>query len=94
LGVKKIKEWNVAFILDVFGFVYEGRISMVARVTVNRLKGRSFWGLKITGDSTWYWKGLLKFRKFVWDQSHYIVGDGKTTQLWWHPDGVLVKSYG
>jgi hypothetical protein len=59
-----------------------------------RLKGNRLWSLKCTADCAWYWKKLLKLRGLVWDQIHYIAGNGRTIHLWWdhwHSSGVLVK---
>ncbi|XP_022030516.1 uncharacterized protein LOC110931430 [Helianthus annuus] len=63
--------------------IVAGRKSLwVDWIHEHRLKGRSFWDVKVPQNSTWGWRKLLSYRssvrKFFWKR----IGNGVNTSVW------------
>ncbi|XP_022003929.1 uncharacterized protein LOC110901406 [Helianthus annuus] len=63
--------------------IVSGRKSLwVEWIYAHRLRGRSFWDVKVPQNSSWGWRKILSFRgsvrKFFWKQ----IGNGESTSLW------------
>ncbi|XP_059458288.1 uncharacterized mitochondrial protein AtMg00310-like [Corylus avellana] len=98
LGLRKLVDWNKATILRHLLSLFARSGSLwVAWVDSNLLKGRSFLLLKISQDSSWSWKKILKLREVAKSYLSFKVGDGSKISLWlgaWHPDGILLDKDG
>ncbi|GAV74291.1 hypothetical protein CFOL_v3_17771, partial [Cephalotus follicularis] len=61
------------------------------------LKENNFWAAKVSNNSSWSWRNVLKSRNLLANNLHYEVGDGMSLSLWYDPwlNGVsLVDRYG
>ncbi|XP_031247322.1 uncharacterized protein LOC116105039 [Pistacia vera] len=93
LGIRPLEQWNIALMAYHVCSILSGRDSLwVKWIHTYRLKGRSFWSVKIPWDSSWSWRKLLRMREML--RKHFVVklGDGRSTFLWydsWHPLGAL-----
>lgn len=97
LGIKPLFIWNKTLMAFHLWSVVTNRQSLwVKWIHTYRLKGRSFWQVKVPWDASWSWKKILwlrdDFRPFIQSK----VGDGKSTWLWydsWSPAGPLVNYF-
>jgi hypothetical protein len=98
LGLKKLEEWNKASILrHVWALFTRSGSLWVAWVKANLIKGRCFRLLKVSHDSAWSWRKILKLWEVAKNFLKFQVGDGTNISLWmdnWHPEGVLNDKYG
>lgn len=93
LGLKRIEDWSKAAILKHIWNIFDHAGSLwVAWVKENILKGRSFYTITESSNSSWGWNKILKLKKIARSFLHYAVGNGKNNSLWhdWrHHLGVL-----
>lgn len=97
LGIKPLFLWNKTLMAFHLWSVVVNRQSLwVKWIHTYRLKGRSFWEVKVPWDASWSWKKILwlrdDFRPFI----HSKVGDGKSTWFWydiWTDAGPLVNYF-
>lgn len=60
------------------------------------LRGKCFWAIKATADSSWNWRKTLKLSASFWFMLKYKVENGKKNFIWydnWHSKGPLVLAY-
>ncbi|KAJ0442317.1 putative RNA-directed DNA polymerase [Helianthus annuus] len=95
LSIRKVSDVNKSLMIFHIYSIVSGRNSLwVEWIQAHRLRGRSFWDVKVPQNSTWGWRKLLSFRslvrKFFWSQ----IGNGETTSLWhdtWCNQGPLSR---
>lgn len=97
LGLKPLFLWNKALMAFHLWSVVVLRQSLwVKWIHTYRLKGRSFWEVKIPWDASWSWKKILglrdDFRPFI----RHSVGDGQSIWFWhdsWTGSGPLINFF-
>nr|KAJ0221381.1 hypothetical protein LSAT_V11C200050580 [Lactuca sativa] len=93
LGLKNLKEWNIAFLSSRIWKLISGQDSLwVKWVKFYLLEGRSFWDVGSKDKMSWSWRNLLKIRPFLRDSFYSQIGNGKDTFMWfdnWHQLGPL-----
>ncbi|KAH7836205.1 hypothetical protein Vadar_033678 [Vaccinium darrowii] len=99
LGFKSIVVWNKAAIAKHIWFLISGgEQSMWCQwVKSYLLKGRNFWEVKMPSSPSWVWRKLLNLRPLVQSHIKVIIGNGRSTSLWydnWHPLGPLALKFG
>ncbi|GLT48179.1 hypothetical protein SLA2020_218200 [Shorea laevis] len=98
LGIKPLQAWNKACILRFIWLLFSKAGSIwVAWVQAYLIKGKSFWSLKIPGDTSWFWRKILSLRPTTRYLIKHMIGNGENTFLWfdfWHPTGPLLEVYG
>lgn len=57
-----------------------------------RLKGRSFWDIKIPWDVSWSWRRLLQLREFLRPYIKSLLGDGSSI-FFWHDTWLLDRPF-
>ncbi|XP_021979653.1 uncharacterized protein LOC110875758 [Helianthus annuus] len=83
LDIRKVLDVNKALMTFHIHSIVSGRKSLwVEWIYAHRLRGRSFWDVKVPQNSSWGWRKILSFRssvrKFFWKQ----IGNGESTSLW------------
>ncbi|GAA0144367.1 reverse transcriptase [Lithospermum erythrorhizon] len=80
LGVKIIQTWNMACMAKHIWDLCTGNEALwVKWINTVRLKGQSFWGIKVRGVDSWVWKKMLTVREDLKENVKYRrVKNGKT----------------
>ncbi|XP_071740858.1 uncharacterized protein [Rutidosis leptorrhynchoides] len=95
LGIKRLKEWNVALMASHIWRVLTNKKSLwVQWVHTYRLKGRSFWDAPVVAGASVSWRKILSIRDYIRDRFVYNVGDGATVSAWhdaWSDYGPLAN---
>ena len=99
LGIMRLKEWNRAMMMKhVWRLIAKDFSSIwVKWIHSNLIKSKSLWELKISQDSSWAWRHILKLRSKVKERIKMKIGNGQNTFMWldnWHPLGPLLEKYG
>ncbi|XP_042521313.1 uncharacterized protein LOC122094777 [Macadamia integrifolia] len=98
LGLKRIKEMNVAGIMKQFWWIASHKNSFwVNWIYTRYLKNDSIWTVRPSSNSSWVWRKIIKYRDIIEPHVHHLIGDGRLTNLWldnWHPSGILLKRFG
>lgn len=58
------------------------------------LKDDCIWTVKTHPDDPWTWRKLLKARDYFYDHVRVVVGDGRSTSLFfdkWLPSGAILE---
>nr|KAJ0201063.1 hypothetical protein LSAT_V11C600298600 [Lactuca sativa] len=84
LGLKNLKEWNIALLSSRVWKIISGHDSLwVKWVKYYLLEGRSFWDVGAKDKMSWSWRNILKIRP---------IGNGENIFMWydnWHQLGPL-----
>nr|KAJ0211180.1 hypothetical protein LSAT_V11C400156810 [Lactuca sativa] len=93
LGLKNLKEWNIALLSSRVWKLISGQNSLwVKWVNCYLLEGRSFWDVGSKDKMSWSWRNLLKIRPYLRDFFYSRIGNGKGINMWfdnWHQLGPL-----
>lgn len=93
LGIRNLDLWNVALMsTHLFHIVSNKNNLWVKWIHEHRLRGRSFWEVKTSQNSSSVWKKLLLLRPIVRKFFYHQLGDGKNTSFWvdwWCSSGPL-----
>jgi hypothetical protein len=77
LGLKGIVEWNkVACLENIWNLFAEAGSVWVAWVHSSFLRGKSFWCIIASQDSTWGWRKLPKLRSLALPHVKFAIGMG------------------
>lgn len=89
LGIKPLLIWNQALMAYHVWSVVSNRQSLwVKWIHTYRLRGKSFWEVKIPWDASWSWRRILNLRAAFRPYIKTLVGDGTTT-FFWHDYWIL-----
>ncbi|XP_042489904.1 uncharacterized protein LOC122069885 [Macadamia integrifolia] len=97
LGLKRVKEMNVAGIMKQIWCIASHKKSIWVKWIYKRYMEKDIWSVKATSDASWVWRKILKYRDKMEYFIMHIVGNGISTNLWldnWHPKGILIKIFG
>ena len=99
LGIKKLHDWNIAAMgKHLWKLIQPAPTSSWALwARANLLKGRSLWEISIPSNSSWTWWKVLKLRPTFRPLFKVLVGDGRSTSLWfddWMPQGPIYTTMG
>ncbi|CAH1447584.1 unnamed protein product [Lactuca virosa] len=93
LGLKNLKDWNIALLSDRIWKILSGHNSLWVRwVNSYLLEDRSFWDVGYKDKMSWSWRNLLKIRPHLRDSFYVQIGSGEGTFMWfdnWHQLGPL-----
>ncbi|KAJ6332776.1 hypothetical protein OIU77_008765 [Salix suchowensis] len=98
LGVKSIREWNMAATCKHLWRINTATGSIWTDwVKSELLKGNSIWRARVKGPVSWAWRKILESRIWFRGMFKSTIGSGANTSLWfdpWLPDGrSLINSY-
>jgi len=93
LGLKQLKAWNrAALSKKIWEICFKKDDLWVEWASTVLLKGKCIWRVSIPTDCSWSWKHILKTREVVRHCIRVMVGDGRTTSLFydlWFGDSRL-----
>lgn len=83
LGIKPMILWNQAMMaFHVWSVVSNRQSIWVKWIHTYRLKGRSFWEVKVPWDSSWSWRKILNLRNVCRPFFKTKIGNGLSTFFW------------
>ncbi|XP_031254787.1 uncharacterized protein LOC116112803 [Pistacia vera] len=95
MGIRSLKSKNIALMMYHLWSILSISDSLwVKWIHTYKLRGKSFWNIRIAWDASWCWRKLLKMRDQVRNHIRIDLGNGQDTFLWfdnWHPQGPLDK---
>ncbi|KAJ9544318.1 hypothetical protein OSB04_024025 [Centaurea solstitialis] len=93
LGIKRMSTWNRALLAKHAWDLLTVRSSLwVSWVHLHRLRGASFWMIRVKSEWSWTLRKILDLRPHIHRSVMKIVGDGVSTFAWmdkWLPCGSL-----
>ncbi|KAM5554729.1 hypothetical protein ABKV19_022906 [Rosa sericea] len=93
LGIKDLHCWNKALMIRHIWNLVSGSSNLWTNwVKVYLLRNNSFWNAPHPAVCSWNWRKMLKIRELCRSFFANIIGDGRSTSLWfdnWHPLGPL-----
>ncbi|GJV10401.1 RNA-directed DNA polymerase, eukaryota, reverse transcriptase zinc-binding domain protein [Tanacetum coccineum] len=93
LGLRPFGIWNEVLLIKNLWNITAGKNTLwVKWVNVVKLKGRSIWNIQKESNDSWMWKTLLDLRGKIRLNVMKILGDGKSTNVWfdhWSSVGIL-----
>lgn len=95
----KNKDWNkLVMVRHIWDICYNiGNSVWVNWISINHLKGKSIWDIRVVKDNPWWWRKLLQLRSDLKRKIKYRIGNGENTNLWmdnWHSLGHFLDRYG
>lgn len=89
LGIKSLKDRNKALMTKhIWNIITHKESIWVKWINIYKLKGNSFWDVRVEHGASWSWSNILKNREDVRRFCVSKIGDGTQTSVWfdmWHP---------
>lgn len=90
LGFRPLKKWNEVLMVAQLWKIIDNEESLwVKWVNIVKLKGNSIWHIEYNNSDSWGWKQLLMIRDNIRSHVKKIVGNGKTTSMWYDNWSVM-----
>ncbi|GJY37827.1 putative RNA-directed DNA polymerase [Tanacetum coccineum] len=95
LGIRSLEIFNIALMTThIWNIVTNKESLWVKWVHMYKLKGRTIWDIPVRADMSWGWRKLLQIREVVKPFFWKILGNGKSTSLWfdrWNVQSPLIQ---
>ncbi|XP_022014523.1 uncharacterized protein LOC110914019 [Helianthus annuus] len=90
LGIRRIGDFNKALMANhVWGILTKRKSLWVEWVHDYKLKGKSFWMVKVPTNCCWSWRKILQLRPIIRNYIWTSLGDGRSTSAWYDTWGAL-----
>ncbi|GAV82521.1 hypothetical protein CFOL_v3_25972 [Cephalotus follicularis] len=98
LGIKSIRAWNKAAILQHGWDIIKKKESIWVQWFYRVLiKNRNFWTVNITNQHSWSWRKILQLRDSLAERLVFNISDGGAISLWmdpWFRGHSIISEYG
>ncbi|GJV92056.1 hypothetical protein Tco_1539869 [Tanacetum coccineum] len=95
LGIRSLEIFNIALMTThIWNIVTNKESLWVKWVHMYKLKGHTIWDIPVREDMSWGWRKLLQIREVVKPFFWKILGNGKSTSLWfdrWNVQSPLIQ---
>nr|GEV37706.1 retrotransposon protein, putative, Ty1-copia subclass [Tanacetum cinerariifolium] len=93
LGIRSLEVFDIALMTThIWNIVTNKESLWVHWIHMYKLKGRTIWDVPVKADMSWGWLKLLQIRDIVKPFFWTIIGNGKSTSVWydsWCPQSPL-----
>ncbi|KAJ0955627.1 putative reverse transcriptase zinc-binding domain-containing protein [Helianthus annuus] len=84
LGIRRIGDFNKALMANhVWGILTKRKSLWVEWVHDYKLKGKSFWMVRVPTNCCWSWRKILQLRPIIRNYIWTSLGDGSSTSAWY-----------
>ncbi|KAF5203846.1 Ribonuclease h domain [Thalictrum thalictroides] len=86
LGIRNLETVNhVANMRHIWHIVSKKKNLCVEWVTRKHIRGRHFWLMPISAESSWIWRSFVKERDKAAHFIQHQIGNGRVTNMWLDP---------